>query len=290
MPSNLSGDPSGVSNSLSATVAGATNASPIVITTSAAHGFATGDTVDVSGVTGNTAANGEWTIAVVNATRFSLTGSAGNGAYAGGGTAVDTSLTPQFQIPSDGDDEFAATVNAAFEALADRTQFLCRRLRNGTYRVASIQTFGASSVGTNYFAAGAWGANAAFSGASAQLLGSIDAIAGDIVVADFCTTINANLGAIGGPSDQQYSVKLQQSIDAGVTKNDFGTALASIRDSSWSPSETKLVPVTLRATKSFSDAETMAVYLNGCVPVGSTTAGLHAQDAWTLTLTVLRAN
>ncbi len=68
-------------------IANATNAAPIVITTAVNHGYSTGDQVRVAGVVGNTAANGDFTITSVNNTMFSLNGSAGNGAYGGGGTA-----------------------------------------------------------------------------------------------------------------------------------------------------------------------------------------------------------
>jgi hypothetical protein len=68
------------------TVTAATNASPIQITTSAANALTTGQTVTISGVTGNTAANGTWVITAINTTNFTLTGSAGNGAYVSGGT------------------------------------------------------------------------------------------------------------------------------------------------------------------------------------------------------------
>ena len=64
---------------------GATNASPIVIT-STAHLLNTGDTISISGVVGNTAANGIFTITKVDANSFSLNGSTGNGAYSSGGT------------------------------------------------------------------------------------------------------------------------------------------------------------------------------------------------------------
>ncbi len=66
-------------------VTGATNASPIVIT-SPSHGLTTGERVNISGVTGNTAANGDWTITVIDASSFSLNGSTGNGDYISGGT------------------------------------------------------------------------------------------------------------------------------------------------------------------------------------------------------------
>lgn len=70
----------------SGSVTGATNASPIVITTSAAHGLPTGAYVKIASVGGNTAANGSFFITSTGSTTFSLTGSTGNGAYTSGGT------------------------------------------------------------------------------------------------------------------------------------------------------------------------------------------------------------
>lgn len=124
MSSTYTGDPTSVSNSLSATITNATNASPIVITTSADHLFASHDVVTISGVGGNTAANGSFVITKLSGTSFSLTGSTGSGAYTSGGTAVDNSLTPQAQIPSDGDVLSEADFLPALEALFDRSQFL----------------------------------------------------------------------------------------------------------------------------------------------------------------------
>lgn len=71
---------------VSDTVTGATNATPIVITTAAANGLVAGDQVVVAGVTGNTAANGTFVITAVTSSSFELDGSVGNGAYGGGGT------------------------------------------------------------------------------------------------------------------------------------------------------------------------------------------------------------
>lgn len=75
----------------SGNITAATNASPIVIS-STAHGLTTGQTVTVAGVLGNTAANGTRKITYVDADRFSLDGSTGNGAYTSGGTWVTTGL------------------------------------------------------------------------------------------------------------------------------------------------------------------------------------------------------
>src|SRR5574344_739128 len=66
-------------------ITAASNATPIVITATA-HGFNTGDKVYITGVGGNTAANGTWVVTRLTADTFSLNGSAGNGTYTSGGT------------------------------------------------------------------------------------------------------------------------------------------------------------------------------------------------------------
>jgi hypothetical protein len=80
-------------------VTDASNASPIVITLAGTAGLfnlATGNRVRIAGVTGNTAANGDWTMTKIGTatytTQFSLNGSTGNGAYVSGGTC--TALMP----------------------------------------------------------------------------------------------------------------------------------------------------------------------------------------------------
>jgi hypothetical protein len=72
-----------------ANISGATNASPIVIT-AVAHGFVSGELVTITGVLGNTAANGVWVITTDPAkpNEFSLFGSAGNAVYTSGGSAT----------------------------------------------------------------------------------------------------------------------------------------------------------------------------------------------------------
>jgi hypothetical protein len=67
------------------TLTAATNATPIAITITG-HGYSTGDTVVVTGVGGNTAANGTWEITVTDANTFTLDGSAGNANRTSGGT------------------------------------------------------------------------------------------------------------------------------------------------------------------------------------------------------------
>lgn len=79
-------------------VSGSTNATPIVITLTAGHGQKDGSRLAISGITGNTAANGEWTLTSVGATTATLVGSVGNGTH--GGTvraAVINDVTPMMR-------------------------------------------------------------------------------------------------------------------------------------------------------------------------------------------------
>lgn len=90
----------------SGTATGASNAVPIVITQTA-HGYQTGMRVTITGVTGNTAANGTFTITRVDADTYQLDGSTGNGAYVAGG-AVNVSGLYNFSIACTAANGFAS--------------------------------------------------------------------------------------------------------------------------------------------------------------------------------------
>lgn len=71
-------------------VSGATNATPIVVTTTTNHGLQPGAIVTIANVTGNTAANGTWVVLKnpsPTPTTFAIA-TTGSGAYAGGGTVT----------------------------------------------------------------------------------------------------------------------------------------------------------------------------------------------------------
>ena len=72
-----------------------TESGPIVITTTSTAGLSSGETVTVSGVNGNTNANGTFTITVIDNTHFALVGSSGISAYTSGGAwALDSPSQP----------------------------------------------------------------------------------------------------------------------------------------------------------------------------------------------------
>lgn len=91
-------------------ISSSTNAFPIVVTTAAAHGLATGDTVRIAGHLVNLAAVGTWTVTVLTGTTFSIP-VAGVGVGAATGRIV--------KLPSDSDVQF--TVNAVWDDMAGVT-------------------------------------------------------------------------------------------------------------------------------------------------------------------------
>jgi hypothetical protein len=70
---------------------------PTVITTAAPHGFSSGMTVSVSGVTLPVVTNGLWVITVLSSTSFSLNGSVSAGAWSGDGAVQEAGETLEFQ-------------------------------------------------------------------------------------------------------------------------------------------------------------------------------------------------
>jgi hypothetical protein len=133
MPAEYQGLASNQSNALSATITGVTNVANAVVTTSTNHDFQTGDYVVISGVGGATGVNNQtglaWgPITVLSPTTFQINNSGSPGAYTSGGTAVDMSLTPPGENPSNGDSFQVTSVNNQLQTLADRTQLLALQL------------------------------------------------------------------------------------------------------------------------------------------------------------------
>jgi hypothetical protein len=147
-------------------ITGGTNATPIVMTVAANSGLKSGDRVAISGITGNTAMNGEWTLAAVTATTFQLVGSVGNGTYGGtprlalmfdrtptmrnhsalmtlGGNAVATLLLEAFENY----DDFAAGSNASLGAVGAPVQSSAYSfVTNVNATSASAVTIASSSI------------------------------------------------------------------------------------------------------------------------------------------------
>lgn len=88
-------------------IASSTGANPIVITTTASHGYVNGDVVEIIGHQTNTQANGVWSVTNLTATTFSIP-TDGNGTGGATGMAMK-------QIT---DSDLVFTVNSVFSAAA----------------------------------------------------------------------------------------------------------------------------------------------------------------------------
>jgi hypothetical protein len=88
-------------------IASSSSANPLVITTSASHGYVNGDVVEVFEHLVNTRANGVWSVTNLTATTFSVP-MAGNG----------TGTASGFVMKVETDANIAFTVNSVFSAVA----------------------------------------------------------------------------------------------------------------------------------------------------------------------------
>ena len=129
------------------TITNATNATPIVVTATA-HGLQTGDLVSISGITGNTNANGFFKVTRLTADTFSLqnysTGAdiAGNGTYGGTPVAVTGIVQANRMLVGDG--------TAAQPGMAFGTAQTYGWFWNSSFGV----TYTHSGVATSYVATG----------------------------------------------------------------------------------------------------------------------------------------
>ena len=153
------------------TISGATNATPIVVTTSAPHGLDAGDFVWIYQVQGNAAANGRYYVVPTSATQLQLYGGwtsgagssavAGSGAYTTGGKLLPLAFNAGVQLLTDlVDDASALNFNTPFEGNFDREAWLAGRV--GKYSL--VNTFHSEiSFGAN--PEDAWNSGTAPSGA-----------------------------------------------------------------------------------------------------------------------------
>lgn len=107
---------------LAAEVTNATNATPIVITTSSAHGLTDQRQYTIAGVTGNTAANGSFTVTVIDATSFSIAAT-GTGGYSAGGVVTESEADWAANVAEDflGFDDSRVHIRATYGLLTDAT-------------------------------------------------------------------------------------------------------------------------------------------------------------------------
>ncbi len=124
MPTNYNGKPGSIiAPTAKINISSSTNASPIVVTTSSAHGVQPGDMVAIAGHDNN-GANGYAIAFSVTSTTVTLTGTTGTSVGTATGTLRRLAIGPEYPMPNDGEKVDAASVQPPFSVLGDRTAFL----------------------------------------------------------------------------------------------------------------------------------------------------------------------
>jgi hypothetical protein len=301
MPSQENGNPGTIVTAVRAAtpvaILSSTNATPIVVQTSAAHGRQSGDAVHVSGHLVNTNANGEWIVTVVDGTHLALTGitpAVGNGVGGATGHVQALSMGATFAIISDGTDDLdASNLNPPPIALADRTA--ASALWTGAYKLAAVQPvrdgawqidsggtpaiWAASVVGTG----GTWVASN--NGSWVLPVGVADGLcAGDLVDIEFTGTM-AFVWAAGNPT---IGAKLYvNNVPLGGSSSFFslpGSAQFSIGGQATAGS--LYVPITLRGQLVLTDSGLLNVKLYGFSDTNTTTVDFIGD--YQMTIKVLR--
>lgn len=173
MSTQYAGLPGNETRALTLSVFGASNATPIIVQCTTAHGLQTGERVVIYGVEGNVAANGTFYAEVTDVDKFALYDSwvsgavanpvAGSGVYTTGGTIAPQGWASTLQLPADGDAIDAASVNTATEGEGDREAWLVER--TGAYRLIEVAHFTITVAGPGAYTIGGAGVIAATNGA-----------------------------------------------------------------------------------------------------------------------------
>ncbi len=150
---------------LSGTISGASNTSPIVITSTSTSQLQNGQQVVISGVHGNTAANGTFTVAGLTPTTFELEGSTGNGSYVdptgsitGASDASPIVITASTTTGlSDGD---SVTISGVTGNTAANGTWTISGLTGTTFNLVNSTGNGTYASGGTYTSPGSWNAYA----------------------------------------------------------------------------------------------------------------------------------
>jgi len=160
MSSTYRGVPGNEAFASSVAISSSTNATPIEITTSSAHGLKTGDRVRIVGHTVNLAANGIWAITWVSSTKFTLDTSVGVGVGAGTGNVYPYGFSLAVTIPDDGDPATASSINVPNEANLDRVAFLAERVGAWRFKERAYVTKAGAGPGSSITASTTCSVNA----------------------------------------------------------------------------------------------------------------------------------
>jgi hypothetical protein len=206
MSTIYNGQPALVTAASALNIASSTNATPVVVTTSTAHGLTDGDLVQIVSHFTNTAANGIRKIVKLTSTTFELydptAGTAIVGTGVGGATGTATPYTSStFALPADSDPPAAATWNPALQTIADRSAYAVARLGRSLVRAQAAGNYtdddtNAAWTGSTSYATTTWTAVTNVNAFIAPA-GEVHVVAGDEIEVDFATSVLVAAGNFG---------------------------------------------------------------------------------------------
>ncbi len=229
-----------VANNLpsSKTITTASNATPIVVTTSTPHLLSTNEIVAISGVSSNSAANGTFIVIVLSGTTFSLTaypaGTSVVGVGAGtGGTVQSNGYGITVPVPNDLTDAMrAGGINVPFEAGIDREAYLLYRA--GVYGVIETELAAIRAqvpFVTSYVADLTSGASqdvtAAATDSSFAFVDFPAAVVGDVINAEACIDYRISNAAGGNFAGDFRLIAIQDYGGAATRATIPGSAMIS---------------------------------------------------------------
>ena len=149
MGTTYDGIPGNIAYPTPVTISSTTNTNPIAVTTAAPHGLLTGDKARIYDHQVNTPANGIWTVTRTGASTYTIP-VAGIGAGAATGSSQALTYGTALTLPADNDANAAATFNAAFAPLSDRSAAVLPNI--GQFKLARREIIQYTSLS----AAGQW--------------------------------------------------------------------------------------------------------------------------------------
>lgn len=200
-----------------------TNATPVVIETFGAHGFYSGDSIEVEG-TGIATVDGLWVVTVLTSTTFELNGSTAPGSASILGYCINYEVQPALQVPLPGEPASAVTSIPPLQGLANTEPWHYRN--SGKYRLYNVYTgLVPASPGINLAYSSAW-----------TFISSVSASETNIPKAGFSLDLllNGNPGSgaapIVGPNDfldVSLSMSLYISASGAVSGSTANLGLAA---------------------------------------------------------------
>lgn len=286
------GNPANVTTPLVRTIVSmADNGAGLIrVQTSAPHLFGQSDRVVINNPGHVFPGEGIYPIIAIDPTHFDCVGSAFSGTSTG--FATDCSLTPQVQLPSDGDPTNAqlSGLLSAYQAILDRLQYIQAR----TYpRLISVQTFGQTGTqSTNYWGSGNWHSTTTFITAGSTPLATIVAPAGDTLqVNDIVEFVLTGTLRLNPNAATAYTGEVRVESQVGVN-SPLGIAGARqmLQTDAVSGQTAYVIPLAMCGSYVVANPPSsgaLSLNINGCTPTGAPTSWRGA-NSWSMVARVWR--